>query len=241
VRLLAAALCALSAAGCTTMTVPVLRHETGETLGSRKFRVSARFESSRMFSFTEGDPNIDRVAQNSDVFTGSALGLGMTAGLADRVDAQVEGFSNFGGAGWRLGTKVMLLRRGRYGVSVMGGYASNSGSGTVRYLTGGFPVDLVQTLSAGTVDLGVPASVKMTDHLWFYGGLTWFRSGVNGTLGVNNVSAVVNDLGTNLGARILLGTSVEIDLETALLRFYDPFSDSGRTAPYFGLAASFLF
>ena len=51
---IAVALCAGMGAGigtgCSTVSAPVLRNETGETLGQKHYRVFGHYESSRIFT-----------------------------------------------------------------------------------------------------------------------------------------------------------------------------------------------
>ncbi len=62
--------------GCTTVTTPVLRHETGESLGgSGNFKAYAHIERARLVPVVGASSTAASVAQKDDVFAGALLGV----------------------------------------------------------------------------------------------------------------------------------------------------------------------
>jgi hypothetical protein len=230
---------ALWSSGCTTVNAPVLRHQTGETLGQKKFRVSGHLETSRLFQ-PSSTVETAGIAQNTTIFQGSLLGVQAEAGVMPQLDLQ--GGANFtaSGGGWKAGAKYQFFKNARFAASGMLGYAVSSGSGTVTYLTGATPVEISETLSAQTLDLSVPVSFRVGPMFAIYSGLMLLRSSVSGSLGTLVVSDVSYDLGTNLGMKITSGI-FEGDLEFAFLSVNDPFALSRRMVPYAGLSFGVTF
>jgi hypothetical protein len=232
----------MTASGCSTLTAPVLRHETGENLGSGNFRVLAHFDSSRIFPVVPENSSAATTLQNGTVFTGSLFGVKGEVGVLSIVDLQAEGFAQMSGGGWRLGTKVGIVQLGDFFVAGSLGYGAYSGSGTVTFLTPGYPTDLAQSLSATTTDLSIPISYRISPTFTVYSGFTFYHSEAFGTAGSGGegVSYTSNDTSVNLGFRIVYGRYFG-DVEAAILHLYDPFTGSMRSLPYFGAAIGAAF
>ena len=225
---------------CSTMTTPVLRHETGETLGAKRIKVAAKYESSRIYTFVPSGSPVNGIPQEGQIFQGSLFGLQGTVGVMQKIDFQLGWFLSYHGAGWRVGGKYQILRKNRLAVAGMLGYGADSSSGTVSYFTAMQPLEIDQTLSANTVDLSVPVSYRLTPGVAAYSGLMLFRSGITGTAGGVSVSGLTFDVGSNLGFRLNLD-QYEADIEAAFLRIYDPFVDGYRIVPYVGVSVGIIF
>jgi hypothetical protein len=232
-------LCALGGTACTTVSAPVLRHQTGETLGQKRFRIFGHYESSRIFQ-PISTPETVSVPQTNSIFQGSFVGVQAEGGVLPNLDLQLGTYFTSGGGGWRLGGKYQAYRSGRIAASAMLGYSAASGTGTVTYMTAAQPIEVSQTLSAYTVDLSVPVSFRINPMFAFYGGPMLLRSGVSGSFGGNVVSDTSNDLGANLGLQVTSGMFVG-DLELAELKVHDPFADASRFVPYLGMSFGVVF
>lgn len=227
--------------GCSSLSTPVLRHETGETLGTGKIKAGVNFETSRLYPLVPATASSATVEQNSSVYHGAFFGLYGAVGIHPRIDIQLRTYNAFAGGGWRLGAKINLLAQGRWAVATMFGYGRYSGKGTTTFQTAGQPEDLDQTLSAYNLDLGIPISYRFTPVFALFSGITVYRSGVTGSSGDSYVEATTHDLGVNLGAKFNFGR-FEADAEFALLRLYDPFlNTSWRFMPYWGISGGVLF
>lgn len=228
-------------AGCSTVSAPVLRNETGETLGQKRFRVFGHYESSRIFTPGEAtDPIASGVNQNNSAFQGSLLGIQADGGVLPQLDAQVGAFFTSDGGGWRVGAKYQLHRGGRLAVAAMAGYSVMSGSGTVTYLTTGIPENIPQTLSSSTIDLSVPVSFRFGPVIALYGGPMWLHSAISGSYDGLVGADTYNDFGANLGLQFTSGIFTG-DLEAAELLVQDPFVGSSRMVPYVGISFGVLF
>jgi hypothetical protein len=226
----------LLGAGCSTVSAPVLRHETGEALGEKHFRVLGHFEASRIFApGAATDANVQGVAQGNSVFQGSFLGVEAEGGVLPRLDLQLGADFTLGGGGWRIGAKYELYRVNRVAIAAMAGFASGSGSSNVTYLTAATPETISLTLTAWTLDLSVPASFRLSPWIQLYGGPMMLHSGVSGSYGGAVVSDYYNDFGMNLGVRIGNGRFFG-DIEAAYLLMNDPFVGGDRFVPYGGVA-----
>jgi hypothetical protein len=219
---------------CTTVNAPVLRHETGETLGSKHLRVMGHFESSRLFQ-PAATAETAGIAQGNSVFEGSLLGVQVDGGVLPQLDLQLGANFTLDGGGWKAGAKYQFFRSARLAAAAMLGYAKSSGSGTVTYLTSGTPVQIDQTLSTYTIDLSVPVSFRINPSIAVYSGLMLLRSGATGSLGNNVVSDISNDIGSNLGVKVTV-SMFEGDVEVAYLLVHDPFTDSAHFIPYAGFS-----
>jgi hypothetical protein len=228
------------AGGCSTLTTPVLRHETGETLGVGHFRFSARMQSSRIFALLPPGSGAVGVAQRAEVFQGSVFGLNAAAGVFPKFDAQVAGYILQSGGGWKIGGKYEIHRRGALAVGGTLAYGASSGAGSVTYLSAGELEDVNQVLTSKTIELSIPVSFRFTSNIVIYSGLTYWHSEVSGSVKTSYMVEPANDLGVNLGLRLNIGV-VEGDVEVAILRFYDPFSDGMRMLPFFGMAVGIVF
>ena len=226
--------------GCSTVSAPVLRHETGEVLGEKHFRAYGHFETSRIFApGAAGDANVFQISQDHSVFQGSYFGVQADGGVLPYLDLQLGANFTAGGGGWRLGAKYQVLRRGRIAVAAMAGYAAASGGGNVTYLTATTPETISLNLSAWTLDLSAPASFRISPWIQLYGGPMMLHSGVSGSYGGAVVGDSYNDFGMNLGLRI--GTGLLFgDFEAAELMVQDPFTGGERFIPYMGVSFGVL-
>lgn len=221
--------------GCATVSAPVLKQATGEALGTKKFRILAHYEMSRIFAPGTPQGGTSGIPQKSSVFQGSYLGVQAEAGVLPVLDLQLGANFTASGGGWRAGTKCQVYKGGRFAVAGMLGYAAASGTGTIQYLTDSTPQEFTQTLSAYTVDVSIPMSIRATPALVVYGGPMWLHSGASGSLGGELVEDTFNDFGTNLGLQVshwIFTGSVE----AAALFMRDPFTDSNRLVPYVGVS-----
>jgi hypothetical protein len=228
-----------SLGGCSSLSAPALRHETGEALGTGRLRVRLQTESARLFPLVPSGSAPFSVPQSVDVFQGGLLGVQADGGIAPLLDAQFGTFYPVGGGGWRLGAKYQLLKK-RFAVAAMGGYSRLATQGSVTYTTASGVQDFTQTFSGYRIDFGVPVSYRLGAASTLFGGLTYFRSGVRGSSGSGYVSSVDHDIGVNLGFKLNFGR-FEGDLEFALQRLNDPFEQSNRYVPFWGLAGGILF
>jgi predicted deacylase len=245
-RAAAIAFCALglglgtATSGCGTLSTSVLRHETGESLGPGKAKISARIESARMIPVVASSDAAAATAQSTDVFQAASFGFQGEIGALPGLDFELATNYAKGGGGWRLGSKYELKRLGPIAIAVMGGYGSYFGAGDITYLTPGQPEDVSTTLAAQVLDLGIPVSYRFTPSIAIYSGLTYFHASVKGSVGTSAVEASGGDLGVNAGFRLTSGR-IEGDLEGAFLRVSDPFVNGHRFVPYFGIGCGLLF
>jgi hypothetical protein len=228
------------AAGCSSLAVPTLRHETAETLGSGRIRLRGHLESARLF------PNIgataaDGFSQDDSVFRGWIFGVQGAAGLTNRLDAQLGMTYMLGGSGWRLGSKYAAYALKRFKFAVMAGYGRYSSKGTTEFKTTGQPFEVSLTQSAWVVDFGVPVSYRLSPAVALYTGMTFYRSGLSGSANNNAVATMNSDLGVNLGMQLHIGAQFEGDVEMSLMRLYDPFTDSIRYIPFWGISGGIVF
>ena len=233
------ALSLLGLCACATVSAPVLRHQTGETLGPKKFRASLRAEKSRIFA-PASTTDTAEIEQEDSVFQGVILGLQAEAGILPKLDAQL-GFSlTPSGGGWRVGAKYKVFQRGAFAGAAMLGYGASSGSGSVSYATSDAPIEIEQTLSMRILDFSMPVSFRIDPSFAIYGGWMLLRTNVNGSFGSSVVSDISYDPGLNIGVKITHGI-FEGDLEFAMIRVHDPFMDGGRNIPFFGASFGILF
>lgn len=226
---------------CATVSTPVLRHETGETLGAPgKLKAQIRFETSRLFPVVPPDSLAIGTEQNAGIFKSSLFGFQGTIAAHQRVDFQIAGAIFSRGGGWRIGGKYALMKKGNLAVASTLGYGVYSSSGTETYLTAGQPVDVGQTLTVSTIDIAFPVSYRLTPTIIAYGGAMFLFNSVEGAASLVAVTGKPVDFGINLGGRLSLGR-FELDLEMAFLYLGDNFMDSTRIIPYFGLGAGVLF
>lgn len=226
--------------GCATVSAPVLKQATGETLGVKKFRILAHYETSRVFAPGTPQGGTATVPQSDSVFRGSYLGVQGEAGILPKLDLQLGANFTASGGGWRVGAKYQIYKVGRFALAGMLGYAAASGTGTLQYLTDDTPQEFTQTLSAYTSDLSAPMSVRIMPWLVAYGGPMWLHSGASGSMAGSVVSDTFNDFGLNLGIQVTQWIFTG-SIETAALLMKDPFTDSTRMVPYFGVSFGVVF
>ncbi len=237
------AFCAIASA-CTTVTTPVLRHETGEALGGAgSFKGYVHLERARLVpAIAESSPNAG-VAQKDEVFVGTLFGVQGAAGIHPRMDAQAGAYLSQGGGGWRLGLKYQWKGSSNavgWAMAAMGGYSRASGRGTITYQTTTFEAPLQQTLAAKTIDVSLPVSYRFSPTIAAYSGLSYFHNIVSGVSGSDYVSAVTNDFAWNLGVKVSVNF-LRFDVEAALLQVHDPFTSENRIIPVYGLSAGVQF
>jgi hypothetical protein len=236
----AMAIAMIVGSGCATVSAPVLKHATGETLGQKKFRVLGHYETSRIFAPGTPPEGTAGVAQKVEIFRGSFLGVQADGGVLPALDLQLGANFTSGGGGWRVGAKYQILKRGRFAVAGMAGYAAASGADSIEYLTDGTPLELAQTLSAYTFDVSIPASVRLMPWFVVYGGPMWLHSGAKGSLGSYVVNDTFNDFGASLGFQISYWIFTG-GFEAAELLVDDRFTDTVRMIPYFGVSFGVMF
>ena len=227
--------------GCSSMTGPALKHETGESLGQGRYRFSARLETSRLYSLPTSGATSSGVSQPNKVFQGSVLGIQGSYGVAPPMDISLATFFSIAGGGWRISTKYQILTGGPFAVAVMLGYGAYSGSGTSLYSAATNSVEVTQTLSAKIGELSFPASMRLGTNFLAYSGLHFYRAGVSGSIDGIGVSDAATDLGTNLGIRYFWSAQVYSDVEFAYVSIHDPFEGGKRFVPFFGLGLGVSF
>lgn len=227
----------LALGGCSTMSTPVLRHETGETLGPGKSRLGAGLDSSRMYGLIPSTSPAVGQAQEVDVLRSSHLWLGGSIGLLTKTDIGLRTYFKLGGSGWRLGVKQGLFKFGNLSIAGALNYGSHVGKGSVSYLSStSQAVAVEQVLGAKQIDFGVPLSYRFGNGLVSYGGLTYFSTNVTGVADTVAVTKSVGEIGLNLGVRIPwsgLGRPMEVDIEGAMLSASDP--TGGGSMLHYGL------
>lgn len=226
--------------GCSTLTEPALRHETGEAIGKGHYKVSAILESARMYQIPPQGSGTAGIDQGTEVFQGSYLGFRGVMGVLPKMDVQLEWVFSFHGGGWRIGTKYELLRKEHLAFAVMGGYSTASASGTVTLHSATAPYADSQTLSANTADISLPVSWRFNKYVAVFSGLNYFHSEANGSAGTEYVVLPNNDTGVNLGVRINVDR-IEGDVEASTVRLYDPFTDSMRFVSFYGISVGIVF
>jgi hypothetical protein len=224
------------------MSTPVLRHETGEALGGGgKFRVRAQLETSRLFPVVPADIAAPVTAnQEGGLFRGGFFSIHGAAGVTKLLDVQLGTFYTITGGGWRLGSKYQLMQRGRLAMAGMIGYGRFSAKGTQSFSTVSGPVDVSHTLSASSLDISFPVSIRFSKGFALYSGLAYYRSDVTGSADMTGVNDYGNDIGTNVGVKINYG-KFEGDIETAFVWMKDTIADSLRLVPYWGFSVGLNF
>jgi hypothetical protein len=223
------------------LSSPVLRHETGETLGQGKLRLRGEFETTRVYPLVPPGSTSMGVQQQDSIFSGTTIGVQIAYGLLEFLDIQGGSSYLFGGAGWRLGAKWGFVRMGRWSVAIGSGYGRFSGTGSLSYgLTDGTLLDTDQTLSATRFDLSLPVSYRLSPMFALYSGVHFFSSAVDGSTGAAVVSESLFDFGANFGVKFNLDW-FEGDLEIATINVDDPFLASRRWVPYYGFSGGIRF
>src|SRR4051812_49087154 len=78
----------LWATGCSTLSTPALRHETGEALGPGRIRVAGSLETNRAYAFAPAGSAAAGVVQEAGAFTGSHIGLMGGLGIFSNFEGQ---------------------------------------------------------------------------------------------------------------------------------------------------------
>ncbi|OFZ71378.1 MAG: hypothetical protein A3K03_00430 [Bdellovibrionales bacterium RIFOXYD1_FULL_44_7] len=238
--------------GCASLSTPVLKHETGETLGAGKFRVRGQIETSRIHPLATVDRKSTlSAAQENGVFQGGFLSVQGAAGVHAKVDAQLGAYYTMGGGGWRVGTKYKMLHKGNFASAVMAGYGRYSGKPSNQsYKTGGSSTDssatteatgsveVSQMAAASHIDVSFPVSFRLSPTVALYSGANYYRSDTSGFSELQYVEDSSNDFGTNFGVKLTFG-KIEADAEMAYVMISDSLSGGSRFLPYWGASIAF--
>ncbi len=227
-------------AGCASVSMPVLRHETGEALGSGKVRVSASIGTSRVLPTAAASFAGVGFPQSASLFRGNQIGAKATVGVTPSLDFQLRTVFSPGGGGWSIGVKQQFFVSGPFALSAMIGIGRYSGGGTINYETVTGSQSLSTVLTANQYDVGVPVSYRFGKDTALYSGLHYYRSSFHGSAGTAIVEDSASDLGVNLGIRQTFGR-VDVDLEAMMLKMGGPFTDRVGFTPFLGLAAGLAF
>lgn len=241
---------ALSSTGCL-LSVPALKHETGETVGAGHFRFFGQLETAQTFPVYPTDSSVAGVSQLSSVFQGTLMGMQAAVGVHKKVELQLGSFLSLRGGGWKLGAKYQILGhptmdqgkiadRGNFAVSVAVRYETHAVAGTLTYQTATAPLDMDQTLSGTATEYSVPVSFRLSPNFAVYSGLSLTHSSVSGSVGTGYAQDSTNDFSTRLGVKVNFDR-FEGDIETAVVALHDNFSDSARLVPYYGISFGVLF
>jgi hypothetical protein len=233
------ALACAAMCGCATVATPVLRHQTGETLGQNHYRAYGHLERGRIYAPSTTAETVG-FEQKNDIYQSTVIGVVGEAGLFSRFDLQGGASFSSSGGGWRIGGKYQLSQKGNIAYAVVAGYSASSGSGKVQYTTEFGTTDISQTLSATVYDVTFPVSYRVSPDLLAYSGLMFLRSRVTGVFNNIGVSDASFNPGINIGFKARKGI-FEGDVEIASLWLHDPFSDSSRLVPYFGGSLGVIF
>ena len=132
----------LLGAACSSVTTPVLKHETGETLGQGKAKGGIRVETGRMVPIFPSTMGLAGIEQTASVFTGQIVAIQGAVGIINKLDLGVGSFMSLGGGGWRVYTKFQALgapamgsKSGNFSVAALAGFGRYSSSGSVTYQT----------------------------------------------------------------------------------------------------------
>lgn len=228
--------------GCSTLSTPMLKHETGEALGQKKFRVRAQLESSRLFPLLPAAlaQSASKLEQEASVFRGGFFGIFAAVGVLPKLDLQLGTYYTTTGGGWRFGSKYELWRLGGFAFAAMAGYGRFAAEGTQTYVTKTGNSEVKQIFSAGNMDLSFPVSYRVNPSFAVYTGLNYYRTSISGAANLNTVTDTANDIGTNFGIKLNFG-KFETDIEFAYVRIFDTISSESRFVPYYGVSAGITF
>lgn len=243
---------------CSTLSIPVLKHETGETIGVNSKNVSLKAETSRAIPTV---PVIDGVTfsstQESNPTQSGLLGLYFKYGIIENLDLKIDTPFFLGGGGWRLSAKYQLLgapasssNAGNFAISAMVAYGNFASSGDVTYNTSSGDASTasvstgeatyVQSLSATSIEFSFPISYKIFDGFVVYSGLHYSLLKADGTIHLIATEVSTSDLSFNLGIQNKFDT-VLVNIEGMLLRAENPFNGESSFESYFGVSAGITF
>jgi len=228
------------AGGCASVSMPVLRHETGETLGAGKVRAAVSLGTSRVLPVSAASFAGVGFPQSASLFRGNQIGAKGSVGVTSGLDLQLRTVFSPGGGGWSLGAKQLLVGSGPFSVSGMIGIGRYSGGGTLSYETVSGSSSLATVLTATQLDLGVPVSYRLGKDTVVYSGLDYYRSSFSGSAGSAIVEDSASDIGLNLGVRQTFGR-IEVDAEVMMLKLGGPFTAGVGFTPFLGVAAGIIF
>lgn len=242
---------------CSTTSIPVLRHETGETLGSNAKSISIRAETSRAIPTppTQSGDTFSST-QSSNQLSSALLGLNIKYGLLEKLDLKLDTPLLLGGGGWRFNAKYQLFGTpasssapGNFAVSAMMSYGKFASRGDVTYSTGSSTsttssptsdATFTQSLSANTIEFSFPVSIKVLEGFIIYSGVYYSILKASGTIDLEDVEVSTSDLGFNLGIQNKID-SVLLNIEGMMLKAENPFSGDSNFEVYFGLSAGLSF
>lgn len=229
--------------GCSALTTPVLRQETGETLGQGRLRASAQLETGRIVPVVPAAVALAAVGntQDSGIFSGLLFSLGGSYGVLPTTDIQLRTFYPLSGGGWRIGLKQQIIKGSNLAVAGMVGYGHYAAKGNYTINTGS-PTEVDTVMSASQVDFSIPVSYRLGSSVWVYSGFNVYMTSLIGVANTEADTASATDLGVNLGVKIKLSPRYDLSLEGAmLLSAGGPFGSEVGHSPYFGLGLGVLF
>ena len=227
---------------CSTVSIPVLRHETGETSGQGKLRFRGRFETSKAIVALP-DPTIQAFSteQETSRLQSLLIGIDVRWGLLDRIDLKLDVPIFMGGGGWRFAGKYQIFgspassaKAGNFALAAMAGYGKYGSTGGVTYTTADGETDFSQSFSATSIDAGVPVSFRIAVTVAVYSGIHLFLITGDGLLDTSAIETSEMSFGANLGFKVDFDP-MYLDLEGMLLQASDPFLDETGFNIFFGL------
>ena len=221
--------------GCSSMKLPILRGETGESLGAGRLRVNGELGTGRTVPMVPAALAAVTTSQDTGIFRSPLLGAGVAYGVAGSTDLQLKTFYSFGGGGWRLGLKNQFIKGGSFAVAGTVGYGQHSAKGSFDITDSGSTTAVSTVLSASQIDLGVPVSYRVGAGSILYSGLTLYLNSVSGSANAEAVSQSFSDFAFNLGFRQNVSARIDLSFELALAKLGGPFGSSAGMVPYFGL------
>jgi len=245
---------------CSTVALPVIRNETGETLGANQKQISATIMTGRAIPIIPS--SLESAFATSQTTSSPFSSLVGTAsfkyGFLVNLDIRFDTVLLLTGGGWRGTVKYQLLgtpqssnAAGNFAVSGMLSHGRYASQGSVTYDTASSSsststssssgsASYTQRLSTASTDISVPISYRFSDSFAVYSGLHSFISSSEGTLDTSSLEASNFDLGINLGLQIKIDT-IRLDLESMMLKVDSPFSGSSEFTLLFGAGGSIVF
>ena len=225
------------------MSVPVMRHETGETLDPWDFQLRGSVEFSRDFPFVPPTSLAAAVVQDGGIYGASLITAAGVVGLFPRLNAQIGTAFSSSSSGWKVSAKYQFFGAtgsASKGLAAAGmfGVGSYSGQGTLAYQTSAGTQNLDQSLSSRMFDISVPVSFRFSPEFAVYSGVTLYHHYVSGSSAGGVIANVANDLGINLGVKMVFG-KFETDVELTFLNVPDAFTPSSKFLTFFGASFGF--
>jgi hypothetical protein len=232
----------LALTGCGTMSIPVMRHDTGETLLPWDFQIRGSMEFSRDFPFVPPLAPAAGIAQDGGVYGASLITATGVVGAFPKFNLELQTAFSASSAGWKFSGKYQFY--GKPGMTEKGlaasgkfGIGTYSGQGTValRVDSIGTIQSFDQSLSSRMFDVSVPVSYRFSPEFAVYSGLTWYHHYVSGSAAGGLISNVANDWGFNLGLKMKFN-KFETDVELVFLNVPDAFTESSRFLTFIGVS-----